>query len=66
MTKTETFGRIEYKSADTDRGAVLFQGRLNFGRWEGPDFVVAHFPSGRSYKTEKGADRAAAKWMAKG
>lgn len=65
MTKTTAFARIEYRAANTDRGAVLHNGYLNFGRWENGEFICAHFPAGRSYKTEKGADRAAAKWMAK-
>jgi len=64
MDTRTTDSRTEYSAPNTDKGAVLFQGRLCFGRWEGPDFIVAHFPAGRSFKTRKGAERAAAKWIA--
>jgi len=65
-TTTET-GRIEYRSATTDRGAVIHPWDSNltaFGRWEGDRFVCAHFKPSRGYKSVKSAERQIARWMA--
>ena len=64
MTIRTTSFRTEYSAPNTDKGAVLHQGYMCFGRWDGVKFIVAHFPHARSYKTTKGAERAAAKWIA--
>lgn len=64
MTRTQTDGRIEYSGENTDRGAVRDHGgHTCFGRWEAGRFVVAHYPRSRSYKTDRGAERAIAKWI---
>lgn len=69
MTKTTNNSRTEYSAKTTDKGAILdHQNHMVFGRWEqsahGRVFVCAHCKPSRTYKTIKGADRAAAKWMA--
>lgn len=69
MTSTTTpHGRTTYRSTDSDRAAIRdCDGYLVFGRFEVDNgaerFVVAHWPRGRTYKTEAGARRAAQKWV---
>lgn len=74
---TSTNDRIEYRSSETDRGAVTSpQGFTAFGRWEferwtsGDDvrmverFVCSHAKPSRKYASRKSAERQIAKWMA--
>ena len=64
MTIRTTSWRTEYSAPNTDKGAVLHQGYMCFGRWDGTEFIVSRAHQARSYKTTKGAERAAAKWIA--
>lgn len=65
MTRTHTDARTEYRSENTDRGAVRSDdGHTCFGRWQAGRFVVAHYPRSRSYKTARGAERAIDRWIA--
>jgi len=67
MTRT-AHSRTEHFATDTDKGAISNHpgnpGVVYFGRWDGDRFVVRHFNGSRTYKTEAGAARAIAKWMA--
>jgi len=64
-THNTAAARIEYRAPNTDRGAVtMHDGYTVFGRWEGPEFVVAYSKPGKSYKTAAGAERAARRWIA--
>lgn len=70
MQTTETqHGQILFTSQTTDRAAMLspWDGDLTFGRIDKVDgFVVRPRNCSRTYSTRKGADRAAAKWIANG
>jgi len=60
--------RTEHYSSATDKGAISNHpgnpDMVTFGRWEGDRFVVRFFDGSKSYKTQRGAERAIAKWMA--